>query len=193
MKKLKLTLLLLFIVSITYSQQSKPEDKSSGLFEIQFGLVGYSYFNVAAPSIQFNLATPLSKYMSFGVLLNGYVTTKSATKTDAIGNDQFYNPKGVRAGFMLRASTTPDITHFYGELIGTAGRAFNTGVVLDPAKSKATEFMAGGNIGVNFLTKKNYFFGIYTGLSIGQLDFDDQLKKQKIARFQFGLTYHIKA
>lgn len=196
MNKLKLTFLLLFVVYAAFAQQSnpqvKPTDKPSSFFEMQFGLVSYSYFNVLAPSVQFNFASPLGKYFSFGVLANAYVATKPASREDYLGNEFLYNPKGVRAGFILRASTTPSKSHFYGELTGTAGKAYETGISKNPEQSKATEFMGGGNIGVNFKGKSNSFFGIYTGFSLGKLNFDMNDDSEKIARFQFGLTYHMK-
>ena len=180
------------ITVASQAQQKESKDEQGGLFELQLGAVDYSYFNVLAPSVQFNLATPLGKYFSLGVLLNGYSAIAPATTDDKWGNEFSYNPQGARVGLMLRAGSVPTTTHFYGEIIGTAGKAYDTGVVEDKEESRATELMFGGNIGVNFITKNDYFFGIYTGFSIGQLDFDDQVQKKKITKFQFGLTYHLK-
>ncbi|WP_417608316.1 hypothetical protein [Owenweeksia hongkongensis] len=196
MNKLKLTFLLLFVVSTSFGQQQKPQIKSidepSSIFEVKLGLVSYSYFNVLAPSLQFNIAAPVNRYFSFGVLLDFYSTPKPASRKDYLGNKVLYSPQGVRGGFLLRASTNPAKSHFYGELIGTGGKAFQTGVSKNPEESKANEFMGGGNIGVNFKGKNNSFFGIYTGLSLGNLKFDMDDHSEKIARFQFGLTYHMK-
>ncbi|AEV31047.1 hypothetical protein Oweho_0022 [Owenweeksia hongkongensis DSM 17368] len=196
MNKLKLTFLLLFVTSASFGQQQKPQVKSidepSSLFEVNLGLVSYSYFNVLAPSLQFNIAAPVSRYFSFGVLLSLYSTPKPASRKDYLGNKVLYSPQGVRGGFLLRASTNPAKSHFYGELIGTGGKAFQTGVSKNLEESKANEFMGGGNIGVNFKGKNNSFFGVYTGFSLGKLNFDMNDDSEKITRFQFGFTYHMK-
>ncbi len=196
MNKLKLTFLLLFAISTSFAQQQKPQvklqDEQSSFFEMNLGLVGYSYFNVLATSLQFNIAAPVNRYFSFGVLLSLYSTPKPASREDYLGNEVLYSPKGARGGFLLRVSTNPTKSHFYGELIATGGKAFQTGVSKKPEESMANEFMGGGNVGVNFKGKGNSFFGVYTGLSLGNLKFDLTDDSEKITRFQFGLTYHMK-
>lgn len=191
MKKLKLTLVIALMSVAAYSQQSKPAQKSSSLFETQVGLVSYSYFNVLATSLQFSFVAPVNKYFSFGARFNLYSTPKPASREDYLGNEVLYSPKGIRAGFLLRASTNPSKSHFYGELTATGGRAFQTGVSKKPEESKANEFMGGGNIGVNFKVKNNSFLGVYSGVSFGKLIFDLNDDSIKITRFRFGLTYHM--
>lgn len=192
MKSLKLTLILTLFSIVVKAQDTTTYEEPPSLFEMQVGVVGYSYFNVAAPSFQFNLATPIGRYVAFGVLLNAYTTTKSATRITTSGTTLKYRPKGFRAGCMMRVHFTPKKTHFYSELIATAGKAYSTGITKNPENSRATEFMGGVNAGVNFKTKNNSFLGFYLGLGVGQLNFNEITREEEIARVQVGGTYHFK-
>lgn len=193
MKKLLLTLILTSYTVVSFSQENSPsEDHTQAFLETHIGLVSYNYFDVMAPSIEFNLGTALGKYFHLGVFAGGYAAIASAEGEDVLGRTYQYNPKGLRAGMMLRVSTNPAKSHFYGELTGSVGKAFDTGLYSDGEHSNAAEYLVGTNIGVNLLSKDGDMWGVYTGLNLGQLDFDHSGKEGGIARFHFGLTYHKK-
>ena len=193
MNKIRLTLLFISIALTGYSQGNSSSEEDYGAFlETHIGLASYSYFDVMAPSLEFNLGTPLGKYFYLGGFVGGYATVASAEGKDVLGRTYNYNPKGLRAGMMLRVCTNPAKSHFYGELVGSAGKAFDTGLYSDGENSNAAEYLAGTNIGFNILSKDGDMWGLYCGLNLGQLDFDHSDKEAVIGRFHFGLTYHKK-
>lgn len=171
-----------------WSQAQKTEGTNKSFLETRFGVVSYNYFDALAPAAELCLATPVGKYFAAGVFVGGHASIATSEGRDSYGKLMTYNPKGLQAGLKLRVNTNPQRTHFFGEISGSVGKAFDTGIS-SVDKDNGAEYLVGTNIGMNFKLEDGDFLGLSLGLGIGQLDMDYG-DNYSIARFQFGLTYH---
>lgn len=185
MKKGLVFLMVFFLSELKLFAQ---EETSNAYFETQAGVVKYSYFTNGAPAAQLGLTTPINNHLAMGVFAGGYNSIATSEKRDFAGRKFTYSPSGIRAGLLFRASTRADMSHFYMEVLGTVGKAFDTGASSEKEYSNAEEYLVGANIGINFMLDKQNFWGLFFGLARGTFDLDYG-DNPEVGRLHFGLNY----